>query len=492
MPALTRPRSIRKWVVFGAVAPGIFMTLLDEFGLNQAVPAISDHFNATIPDVQWVVLGYLLTTGALLLPVGRLADMLGHRRLYLVGVAIFTLGALLAGSTPSLSALIGFKVLQGVGGAMVQATSVPIITAAFPTSERGKALGMFMGVLALGAIAGPVIGGAAVSLLGWRAMLYLAAPVGAVSIILALRVLGLTDSATSTEQRGARGSFDWVGAGLSTAILVLFLLTVSNGNSLGWLSAAIIGGFVAVAALVVAFVAWELRVPEPMLPLDMFRIPTFLVGQAVMFLMVLGNAAIFFLLPFYLQDVAELSPVLSGLVVAGVPVAFLMSGPLVGNLSDRMGWRRFVPVGLAFGLASMAMLTRLTADTPIWWPIVTMLLMGFGLGFIFSPAQNAIYGVVKPGGQGVVTAFINMARNTATLSSVAVGAAIVTATMGGLGFEPSLDAVREVGDSGIKDAFIQGMTRAFLVGAAVVLVGLVISLFPFRVSRPSEVVETTQ
>ena len=180
------------------------------------------------------------------------------------------------------------------------------------------------------------------------------------------------------------------------------------------------------------------------------------------------------------------------LVVAGVPVAFLMSGPLVGNLSDRMGWRRFVPVGLAFGLASMAMLTRLTADTPIWWPIVTMLLMGFGLGFIFSPAQNAIYGVVKPGGQGVVTAFINMARNTATLSSVAVGAAIVTATMGGLGFEPSLDAVREVGDSGIKDAFIQGMTRAFLVGAAVVLVGLVISLFPFRVSRPSEVVETTQ
>jgi EmrB/QacA subfamily drug resistance transporter len=471
------------------------MTLLDEFGLNQAVPAISEHFNATIPDVQWVVLGFLLTTGALLLPVGRLADMVGHRRLYLAGIIIFTIGALLAGSSPTLSALIGFKVLQGVGAAMVQATVVPIITSAFPSTQRGKALGMFMGVLALGAIAGPVIGGAAVTLLGWRAMLYLAAPVGAVSIVLAVKVLGISEperpkADNADEAEKSAGSFDWAGAALSTIILVLLLLTVSNGNSLGWASGVVIGGFVAVATLVAAFVLWELRTPDPMLPLGMFRNPTFLIGQAVMFLIVLGNSGIFFLLPFYLQEIAGLTPVLSGLVVSGVPIAFLTSGPLAGHLSDRLGWRLFLPIGSALGLTSMALLTRLTVDSPIWWSVLTMLLMGFGIGFIFSPAQNAIYGVVKPDGQGVVTAFINMARNTATLSSVAVGAAIVTATMGSLGFEPSLDAVKEVGQEGIKDAYMQGMTRAFLVGAIVLVVALVVTLLPIRTQRSTEPPET--
>jgi len=478
----------------------MFMTLLDEFGLNQAVPAISEHFNATIPDVQWVVLGFLLATGALLLPVGRLADMVGHRRLYLAGIVIFTVGALLAGSSPTLSALIGFKVLQGVGAAMVQATVVPIITSAFPSTQRGKALGMFMGVLALGAIAGPVVGGAAVTLLGWRAMLYLAVPVGAVSIVLAVKVLGISeperqdivgtddevDLDTSSDTEKSVGSFDWAGAALSTIILVLLLLTVSNGNSLGWASAVVIGGFVAVGALVIAFVVWEMRTSDPMLPLGAFRNPTFLIGLAVMFLIVLGNSGIFFLLPFYLQEVAGLTPVLSGLVVSGVPIAFLTSGPLAGHLSDRVGWRLFLPIGSALGLTSMVLLTRLTVDSPIWWSVLTMLLMGFGIGFIFSPAQNAIYGVVKPGGQGVVTAFINMARNTATLSSVAVGAAIVTATMGSLGFEPSLDAVKEVGQEGIKDAYMQGMTRAFLVGAGVLALALVVTLLPIRTPRPAE------
>ena len=496
----------RKWVVFGAVAPGIFMTLLDEFGLNQAVPPIADHFDATIPDVQWVVLGYLLTVGALLLPVGRLADIAGHRRLYLMGVSIFTVGALLAGSTPSLQALIGFKVFQGVGAAMVQATSVPIITSAFPTGERGKALGMFMGVLALGAIAGPVVGGGAVTLFGWRAMLYLAAPVGAVSVFLALRELGLTDPRPAGLSRkesghlaepGARSrsaaktprfnAFDWPGAALSTAALVVFLLTVSSGNRLGWSSPAVIIGFAAVGAMSVGFIVWELRSAEPMLPLGLFRDGTFLVGQATMFLMVLGNSATFFFLPFYLQEVSELTPLYSGLVVSAVPVAFLTCGPIVGHLSDRMGWRRFVPLGLALGLASMAMLTRLTQDSPIWWTVATMLLMGVGLGFIFSPAQNAIYSVVKPGGQGVVTAFINMARNAATLSSIAIGTAIVTATMGGLGYEPSLDAVREAGGAGIKDAFTRGMTQAFVVGAVVVAAGLLVSLLPVRLRGRSPV-----
>ncbi|MDA1189746.1 MAG: MFS transporter, partial [Chloroflexi bacterium] len=149
----TPPRRIptaRKWLVFAAVAPGIFVTLLDEIGVNQAVPRIATHFNATIPDVQWIVLAYLLTVGALLLPIGRVADMIGHRKIYLAGVSIFALGGLLAGFSQSVLMLVLFKVMQGTGAAMIQATGLPIITSAFPTAQRGRAIGGFVGVLAMG------------------------------------------------------------------------------------------------------------------------------------------------------------------------------------------------------------------------------------------------------------------------------------------------------------------------------------------------------
>ena len=469
----------RKWAVFGAVAPGVFVTLLDEIGVNQALPSIADHFDATIPDVQWIVLGFLLTVGALMLPVGRFSDIVGHRRVYTVGLAVFTLGALLAALAPSLVVLILFRVLQGAGAAMVQATSLPIIATSFPPHERGKGIGLFMGVLAFGAICGPVVGGGVVSFLEWRFFFLLSVPIGVASTFLALRVLTLRPPpAGAGGPDGRTPGFDWLGAGLATTTLTLFLLVVSFGNEVGWRAPATLAGFAVVAGLIAAFLAWETRASSPLLPLALFKNRVFLIGQAVMFLVVTGNSSTFFLVPFYVQDVAGRSPALSGLIVAGLPAAFITTGPVVGALSDRWSWRLFVPVGMAAGCAAMALLSRTTEDTPLAYVAGDLALLGFGMGFIFSPAQNAVYGSIKAGQEGIVTAFVNMARNAGQLSSVAVGAAIVTATMAANGYEPSLDALRESLDTGIEAAFVSGMSRAFAVGAGVIFVGLLISLWP--------------
>ena len=476
-PQTTAPSS--KWAVFGAVAPGIFVTLLDEIGVNQALPPIADRFDATIPEVQWIVLGFLLTVGALLLPIGRFSDMAGRRRVFVVGLAVFTAGAVLAGLAPTLVALILFRVLQGLGVAMVQATSLPIIANAFPTRERGKAIGLFMGVLAFGAICGPLVGGGVVALLGWRFFFFLAVPIGVVSTALALKVLVLRPpSAASDRPDPITGQFDWLGAGLATGALTLFLLVVSFGNQLGWSSGSTLAGFAVVGAMVMAFVKWESKAKAPMLPLNLFRKPAFLIGQLVMFLTATGNTSIFFLVPFYVQDVVGKSPAMSGLVVAALPAAFITTGPAIGALSDRWSWRLFVPVGMALACTATVLLSLVTENSPMAHVMGSLALLGFAMGFVFSPAQNAVYGSIEVGQQGIVTAFVNMARNAGQLSSVAVGAAIVTATMAARGYEPSLDALRELANIGVQGAFVEGMSRAFMVGAGVIFLGLLVSLAP--------------
>ena len=160
-----------RWIFFAAAMPGILLTLMDEFGIHQAIPVITDNFNATIPESQWIALGYLLSTGALLMPAGRFADRIGYKRLYFYGLLVFVVGALLSGFAPSLLTLILFKVLQGVAAAMIQATTIPIIISKF-TNDRGKVLGAFGFLMALSAIFGPVIGGGIVTLLSWIAFLY--------------------------------------------------------------------------------------------------------------------------------------------------------------------------------------------------------------------------------------------------------------------------------------------------------------------------------
>ena len=245
-----RQRSDYKWWVFGALAIGTFTGVADHGSVNVALPSIADYFETDLPTVQWVVLGYALAISAFLLPMGRLSDIIGRKKVYIVGMLIFVIGAALAGSSTNVMALIGAKIFQGFGSGMTQGTAMAMVLATFSDSERGKALGFQMSVVGTGGVAGPAVGGFLVSAFGWRSVFYINVLLGGIALIAALIILEERRAA----QDGRQDSFDWLGAALSTAALLTFLLGMTAGSRMGWTSPAIILTMLAFLALLSAFV----------------------------------------------------------------------------------------------------------------------------------------------------------------------------------------------------------------------------------------------
>lgn len=492
-PLLAASRRVdHKWWVFGTIGVGTFISVFDQTGIGLALPRMASHFGATIPEVQWVTLGYMLTTGSLLLPMGRLSDLVGRKRVYIAGFALFIACALLAGISTGLLGVIVFKVLQGVGAAMVQANGMAIVTSTFPASERGKIIGLFMTVVGAGAIAGPVVGGLIVSLFDWRAVFFLGAPFGLLAIAAAAVVLPGRDKAPS-ESRGRRQEFDWVGASLSSAFLALFLLVMTNAYRVGWGSPWVVAAFATVVVLLAAFVWWELRVTDPMLDPELFKSSLFSLGVSASFLNFLAGMSVFFLMPFYLQGVVGLTPGQTGLVVVPTALSFGASGPIAGRLSDRFGWRRFAITGLVLSSISLLLLSLVDESTSIGFIVVALVLQGLGMGSFYSPNTSAVLSTVDRSKYGIATAFLNMVRNTANVVGVAVATTIVTATMASSGFEPSLDAVSASGASeGVTHAFTRGLRLAYLSLAGFLGVAILLSFIMMgRASQgsPGTVVE---
>ena len=303
-----------KWWVFGTVAIGTFLSVVDHGSVLIALPDIESHFGADLPTVQWVVIGYVLAISALLLPMGRLGDIFGRKNVYIGGFSIFVMAAAVAGFSPSLEVLIGAKVVQGIGSAMIQGNGMASIVSVFPGTERGKALGSHLSVVGTGAIVGPALGGLLVSALGWRAVFFVNVPIGLVTI--AITALVLRNERTSEEYTdGRRPTFDWVGAMLSGLALLAFLLVMGNGDRVGWASLAVVAGWATAVLLLGAFIWWELRTPSPLLELRLFRRKLVALGVAAGWISFLGSAAARFMMPFYLQRVLEYSPRAIGLIM---------------------------------------------------------------------------------------------------------------------------------------------------------------------------------
>ncbi|MDP6455718.1 MAG: DHA2 family efflux MFS transporter permease subunit [SAR202 cluster bacterium] len=442
------------------IAVGAFVSVLDQTGVSLALPELAIHFSATIPLVQWVALGFILVTGSLLIPMGRLSDLIGRKRVYLIGFVIFTVGALLAGISPSLEAVIASRIFQGAGAAMIQANGMAIAMETFPPSERGKVIGMFMTMVGMGAVGGPVVSGVVVDFLGWRAVFFMGVPLGLISLVSALVILNPDNRSKSAGDQKSE-KFDWLGAFLSAASVAVFLLVMTNAYRIGWASPIVLSAFGAAFVLFVSFVYWETRTAAPMLALDLFKNKTFSLGSASSFFTFLAGTAVFSLMPFYLQGVTGLSPGQAGLVIAPTAVLFAITGPISGKLSDRYGPKRFEFLGLAFLLTGMLVLGTITESTSLYVIQLALVFQGLGMG-TFNPAnQSSVLGTVHLSRIGVATAFTNMVRNTANVTGIGLAITIVTMRMGALGFEPSLDAVT-AGGEGVEAAFSQGLRLAFL------------------------------
>lgn len=481
-------KPIYRWWVFAAVALGTLTSVINHGGMSVALPTIAQYFNADLATVQWVVIAEGLTISALLLPMGRLSDIVGRKRIFLSGLVIFIVAAVFAATSGSIFALIGAKALQGLGAAMTQGTGMAMVTSVFPAEERGKGIGSHASVVGTGGVLGPVAGGFLITALDWRWLFYINIVMGLVTMAAVLLII--RSEAFRQDTRTTR--YDYAGAALSTAVLLSFLMTVSNGSRMGWSSPPIILGAIGFVAFLATFVWWEIRSPSPMLDMTLFRSRVFSIGIGTNFMSFLGITSSRFLMPFYLQAALGFTPALVGFALLPNAASRIVMGPVSGFLSDRYGWRPFNIVGLLLSAGGLLVLASLTTSSSIIIVLAGILLQSVGSGLFQSPNSASIFSAADSARHGVVAAFVNLSRNSGNVTGTAIAASIVTAVMVSQGFEVKIDEVLDAGPgSGLLESFVSGLKTAFFAMAVLQLFGALASVFKRdpRIAQPTEIRE---
>ncbi|MDA1258252.1 MAG: MFS transporter [Chloroflexi bacterium] len=422
---------------------------------------MANELDLDLAVASWVMVAMALTISAVLLPMGRLSDIAGRKRVYVAGLLVMSAGVAVSATSQNLPMLLVGRVIEGFGAAMVMTVAVAIITSVFPAHERGKALGMNMFVIGLGAVSGPVIGGGLVDIFGWRAIFVATGSVTLSGSLLALIVLDERRVGAGVSIAG--GKLDWPGIFASTSGLATLILALTNGNRLGWDSPYIIGGFIAFAALFAWFLRWEARAASPMIDLSIFRVQQFSWAVAGRFLGFLMNGPTNFLMPFYLQEVTGRSASQAGLISTPLPITMAIVGALAGLWSDRFGFRTFMVAGLGLQLGTLATFSTFDQSTPVTVILPTMFVHGLGSGLWMAPNMSAAVGAVPRSVYGVAAAFLNLVRNTANVMAVAVAAAIVAGVMISRGVGADLDTVSDDPSGPAGDAFVSGMHIVFRV-----------------------------
>ncbi len=460
-----------KWWAFAAIAIGSFVSVSDVGSAGVALPRIADYFHTDLPTIQWVIVGYALTICVLLLPMGRLSDIVGRKRIYLIGFLIFPAGAFLAGIANHIVLLVMARVLMGVGAAMTQGTAMAMQVSVFPQKERGKAMGLLLTVVGTGGVAGPAMSGLIVGALGWRWVFITTGIMGIVAVLAAWLIL----ADGKDTHRNQKASFDWLGALLSSLSLAAFLLTITMVPKVGWGNPGIILGFIALSLFLATFIWWERRSASPMLDLALFKRRVFSFGVSASFLAFVSMSCTRFLMPFYLQVGLLYSPERAGLIMVPGALCLAAAGNISGRLSDRFGYRIFNMGGLITASVGIFILSRLTLDSPIGLALLGMVLQSTGLGIFNPPNSSSVLSTVESSKYGVVSGFLNLVRNSANVAGTALVTVIVTAIMASRGFPPSLAAVSENGGHEILSAFSSGMRVAYVIMGFLALVGVVFS-----------------
>ena len=405
----TRPNAY--WLALATVCIGAFMNQLDASIVTVAFPTLQHSFHASLGAVTWVGLSYLLVLVGLVTGVGRMADMVGRKLLYMYGFVVFIVASALCGLAPSLAALDGFRALQGVGAAMIQANSVAIVVLALPKHKLGRGIGIQGAAQALGLALGPTIGGLLIALGGWRLIFFVNVPAGVVGTVMAWYLI------PRSRHLQPRVPFDWLGLGLFFPAVAAFLSAVSFGNSAGWTSPVIIGLFLAALALGATFVHRERRARAPMLDLTLFERVPFAAGIASGLLSYLVLFGTLFVVPFYLERALHQSPGRSGLLLGVMPVALGLTAPFAGRLAERLGARPLTVAGMAISAAMMG--TLIVAHGSLAAIMVELAVLGIGLGMFTPPNNAAIMGSAPRPQSGVASGVLNMTRGMGTAMGLA-------------------------------------------------------------------------
>jgi EmrB/QacA subfamily drug resistance transporter len=452
----------RKWIGLALLCAVQFMVVLDIAIVNVALPSIQTDLGFSQENLQWVISAYALLFGGFLLLGGRAADLLGRRRLFLAGIVVFTGASLISGLAWNEETLIGARALQGLGAAIISPAALAILMTTFAEGrERNAALGAWGGVGAFGAVAGVLLGGVLTDALSWEWIFYVNVPVGIAA--LALTPLLIAESRDRTAQ-----SFDIPGAVLVTSGLVALVYAITQANDYGWSSVETLGLFAAAAALIAGFLAWESRAKDPLMPFSIFRLRT-LVGANVAGL-ILGTAmfGMFLMLTLYMQQVLGYSPMRTGVAYLAVAGTAIFWSALAAQLVTRIGVKPVLVVGMTALTAGLVYFTQVSVDGSYLGDLLPgFLLIGVGLGFSFVPISIAALAGVQDGEAGLASGLINTSQQIGGALGIAALSAIATSTTSD-----------EVANGTALDlALTDGFQGAFIVGAAVALVGVLVALF---------------
>lgn len=407
----------RKWFVMAATGMSIFLATVDGSIVNIALPTIAQDLNADFATIEWVVLSYLLTMATLLLSMGRLADMRGKKSIFTAGLALFTLGSVLCAFAPSVYWLIGSRMAQAVGGAMMLALGTAIVTESFPPNERGRALGITGTIVSLGSITGPTLGGLIISVLSWHWIFLVNLPVGILAVFMAFRYI------PALKPRGGQ-HFDFAGAGALFVSLLSFLLALTLGQGVGFTSLLILALFALTLAGAVAFITIERRVEQPMIDLRMFKNALFSVNLVTGLITFLAASGVFLLMPFYMSGVLGFSTGQMGLVLTIVPITMGIMSPISGTLSDRFGTRPMTVIGLALLVLAFIGFSTLSTDTSLLGLMARYLPLGLGMGIFQSPNNSAIMGAAPKERLGIASGLLSLTRTLGMTMGTALFAAI--------------------------------------------------------------------
>jgi len=406
-----------RWLVLLVMCVGYFLVLLDVTIVNVALPQIGARLGSGVSGLQWVVDGYALALAALLLAGGTVGDLHGHRRVVLSGLAVFGLASAGCGLAPGVGVLIAARVVQGVGAALLLPGTLAIISNAFPgRAEQARAIGIWAGVGSVALPAGPLLGGALVTGVGWRAVFFLNVPIVIVAGVAAARAV---DESRKPQAR----RLDRAGVTLGALFLAAVTFAVIEAGH-GGLGAPVIAAVMIAALAAAGFLAVERSSPDPMLPLGLFRRPAFSTANAVAGVMNLGTLGLLFLLTMYLQTVQHRSALAAGVALLPLFLPLAVLAPLAGRLTARIGSRLPMAAGLVLAAAGVALLARLTPTSPYLDLLPAMLAWGIGLGVLTPAVVAAAVAAVDPGRAGLASGVNNTARQAGGAIGIAAYGAI--------------------------------------------------------------------
>lgn len=463
-----------KWWVAAVFFLGLLVTVADFGEVSVAMPSISDHFGSNLATVQWLAIGNFLAISVFLLPMSRFADMVGRKKVLIVGFFLFSAGAALAGVAPNLETLISMRIVQGIALGMIQGNQMAILMSIFPSEERGKILGFQMTLVGVGLIVGPVVGGLLTGWFGWRSIFYFNFPMGI--LCLALIMVVVNEQKVSSINDGKTGSrFDWIGAVISAVTLIAFLIGLSNPFewSITYRSVLLILSVV----LAGGFVLWESKFSSPMLDMRLFANPLFTSSVAARIIIFLCVGPVIFLIPFYLQGVAGYTPGQAGLILMTNAIGLLVAGPIAGRLCDRYGWRIFTVGGSVCSALGLIILAGLREDTSLPVIVLGILLPSIGNGLFSAPSSTAILSVVPGSSYGIISALIQLLRNTSMVTGIAAATLITTMVMTNTGLDVNIRDITGDANSGTVTAFVSAIRTVFLAMAGLQILGAVLSLY---------------